>query len=190
MSFAPRHHIFTLDAYLEREERSEDKHEFWNGQVFAMAGGSPRHNYLAQRFQQLVANQLEGDPCGTLSSDQRIVTPEGLYTYADGSVFCEPMDMGPGQAATNPTVLVEVLSPSTQAYDRTEKLARYQAIPSLRHVVLIEQDGRDVEVWSRDEARWSRTVVVEASQKVRLPGLGVEFDVEQLYEGADRYPAS
>lgn len=189
MSFVPRHHVFSLDAYLEKEERSEDKHEYCDGQILAMAGGSPRHNYLAQRFQQLVANRLEGGPCGALSSDQRVATPDGLYTYADGSVFCEPMDVGPGQAATNPTVLVEVLSPSTRTYDRTEKLARYQTIPSLRHVVLIEQDGLDVEIWTRDDGAWTRTVAVEPTQTVRLGAIGVEVDVEQLYAGADRYPA-
>lgn len=184
----PRHHRFSLEAYLAQERRSVEKHEFCDGQILLMDGGSPRHNYLAQRFQRLVGNQLEGGPCDVLSSDQRLATPDGLYSYADGVVFCGAIDLGPEQTATNPTAIVEVLSEGTRDYDRGEKLSRYRTIPILQHVVLIEQDGFDVEIWSRTDSGWKRTVVVEAEQLVKLPAIGVELTVAELYEGSERFP--
>ncbi len=188
MPLSARHHIFSLEHYLAQEHRSSEKHEFCDGQIYLMAAGSPRHNYLAQRFQRLVGNQLEGNPCDVLSSDQRLATPDGLYSYADGAVFCEPVRLGPEQTANNPTVIVEVLSDGTRQYDRGEKLNRYQTIPTLQHVVLIEQDGFDVEVWSRTDAGWKRTVAVEPDQLVKLPAIGVELSVADLYAGSDRFP--
>ena len=112
------------------------------------------------------------------------------YTYADGSVFCGEMTLGPMQTATNPVVLSEVLSDGTRAYDRGEKLTRYRSIPSLRHVVLIEQDGVDVEVWSRNGETWSRKVHVDWADRVGLPGIQVELSVGDIYEGAERFPTS
>ena len=125
-----------------------------------------------------------------MNSDQRIATADGLYTYADGSVFCDAMELGPEQTATNPRVLVEVLSDGTRAYDRGEKLDRYRSIPSLAHVVFLEQDGVDVEVWSRAGEGWSRVVYVDPADTVQLPAIGVTLSVADLYAGAERYPAS
>ncbi|MBX2799856.1 MAG: Uma2 family endonuclease [Myxococcales bacterium] len=126
-----------------------------------------------------------------MTSNRRLSTADGLYTYADGSVFCGEMTFGADQTAQNPVVIVEVLSDSTRTYDRTEKLERYKTIPSLRHVVLVEQDAPDVEVWSRSDAGWSRTVHVAGTDPtIRLPGIGVELDAGELYEGAERFPTA
>jgi Uma2 family endonuclease len=184
-----RHHVLTLADYFEAERVSPRRHEFCDGQIFLMAGGSPRHSYLSTRLVRLLGNALEGSPCDALNSDQRIATADGLYTYADGSVFCGPMELGPEQTATNPRVVVEVLSDGTRAYDRGEKLDRYRSIPSLAHVVFVEQDGVDVEVWSRGAGGWSRAVYVDASDTVQLDAIGVALRVGDLYAGAERYPA-
>lgn len=189
MAWSAGHHLFNLDDYFDEERSTARKLEFSAGRILLMAGGSPRHNYLAKRIQQLVANQLGMGPCVALSSDQRIATADGLHTYADGSVFCGEMVMGRDQTATNPTVLLEVLSVRTRTYDRGEKLTRYQSIPSLQHVLLVEQDGMDVEVWSRTGDLWSRTVCTEAHQAVALPAIGVALEVGDLHAGADRLPA-
>ena len=189
MAWSASHHVFDLDDYFDEQRSTPRKLEFSAGRILLMAGGSPRHNYLAQRFQQLIANQLGMGPCAALSSDQRIATADGLYTYADGSVFCGEMQMGREQTATNPTVLLEVLSDRTRAYDRGEKLTRYQSIASLQHVVLVEPDGMDVEVWSRTGDVWSRAVFTEGDQVVPLPAIGVRLEVRDLYAGADRLPA-
>ncbi len=188
MSFAARHHEFMVEEYLARDGRTEDRFEFADGQIYAMSGGSPRHNHLSGRVYRLLAEQLDGGPCVPLPSDQRIASPDGLYTYADGSVFCGELQMGLEQTALNPVVLVEVLSDSTRAYDRGEKLRRYQSIPSLQHVLLIEQDGMDVEVWSRSGDGWARAVHVEASEAVVLPSIGATLPVGAVYEGVERLP--
>ena len=100
------------------------------------------------------------------------------------------MELGPEQTATNPRVVVEVLSDGTRAYDRGEKLDRYRSIPSLGHVLFLEQDGVDVEVWSRAGDGWSRVVHVDRADRVQLPAIGVALGVGDLYAGADRYAAS
>lgn len=183
----PRRDHLTLADYLVSERLSPQKHEFVDGQIYVMAGGSPRHNYLVGRVLAVLTQHLGAGPCFPLSADQRIATADGLHTYSDGSVFCGPMQLGPEQTATNPVVLVEVLSDSTRAYDRGEKLERYRTIPSLRHVVLIEPDGTDVEVWSGGEGGpWSRRVSVEGGDQVELPAVGVSFSVAELYAGIER----
>lgn len=191
MPAAARHHLFTLDAYFRIDEASRERFEFWHGQVLLMAGGSPRHDYLESRVATLLSRELADGPCYTMTSNRRLATADDLYTYADGSVFCGEMAFGPNQTALNPVVVVEVLSDGTRAYDRGEKLERYRSIPSLRHVVLIEQDAVDVEVWSRTEAGWARVVHVSGGDStVRLPGIRATLDVADLYKGADRFPTS
>lgn len=188
-SYVARHHEFTLDAYFATERRPDaGKHEFADGQIYAMSGGSPRHNHLAGHTYRLLAERLGGGPCVALPSDQRVATADGLYTYADASVFYGPIELGPEQTARNPTVVVEVLSDSTRAYDRGEKLRRYQSIEALRHVVLIEPDAPDVEVWSRGPDGWRRTVYAEAGKTVDLPAIGVALPVAEIYREASRFP--
>jgi Uma2 family endonuclease len=187
-SYVARHHEFTLGEYFAAERRSGDKHEFADGQIYVMAGGSPRHNYLSGRVHRLLAEGLEGHPCDPLPADQRIGTGDGLYTYADGSVFCGDIELGPEQTALNTVVLIEVLSDSTRTYDRGEKLRRYQSITSLQHVVLLEQDAPDVEVWRRGPAGWTRTVHVEPDDRVPFPAIGVTLRLGDIYAGADRFP--
>jgi Uma2 family endonuclease len=121
-----------------------------------------------------------------MSSDQRIATADGLYTYADGSVFCGELALGPEQTATNPVALIEVLSDSTRAYDRGEKLDRYRSVPSLRHVLFVEQDAVDVEVWTRGDAGWVRVVHVELGDTVHLRAIGAAFPVREIYDGVER----
>lgn len=186
-----RHHVLTLDDYFAVERSSSRKHEYLDGQIFLMAGGTPRHNYVAQRLLEALGRQLGGGPCFTMPADQRISTHDGLYTYADGSVFCGSVEVGAEQTATNPVVLMEVLSDATRTYDRGEKLERYKTIPSLRHVVLAESDGPDVEVWSRgSDGHWARIVRVDLADRVQLEGIGAELILSELYHGIERIPRS
>lgn len=186
-----RHHVFTLEAYFDVDKASDERFEFWGDQIFLMAGGSPRHDYLESRMATLLSRQLADSPCYTMTSNRRLATADDLYTYADGSVFCGDMAFGPDQTALNPVVVIEVLSDGTRSYDRTEKLERYQSITSLQHIVLVEQDAVDVEVWSRTEAGWRRWVHVEGGDPtLRLPAIGTEIDVAELYEGSERFPTT
>ena len=181
-------HVLTLADYFEVERASPTKHEFHDGQVLAMAGGSPRHNYVCVAIVAALRDRLRTTPCFPLGSGQRIATPDGLYTYPDGAVFCGTLDAPDGQTATNPVVLIEVLSDATRAYDRGEKLDRYKAIPSLRHVLLVETDAVDVEVWTRSESGWVRAVSVRGEDVVALPAIDVTLPVAELYDGIDRLP--
>jgi Uma2 family endonuclease len=189
MPVIARHHVLTLADYLAVERTSPRKHEFSDGQIYLMAGGSPRHNYLAANTVAALHRALRGGPCFPLTADQRIRTSDGLYTYSDGSVFCGALDLAEEQTATNPMLLVEVLSDSTRTYDRGDKLELYKAIPTLRHVVLIEPDGIDVEVWSRRGDAWVREVRVERTDRVVLDALGIALSVGDIYEDFERIPA-
>ncbi|MEN0062236.1 MAG: Uma2 family endonuclease [Myxococcota bacterium] len=188
MSVFARHNLVSLDEYLAAERSSPLRYEFCDGQVFLMAGGSPRHNFLETRLLQLIGSALTDSSRFAMTSNQRLSTADELYTYADGSIFCGDLEVGEDQTATNPVVVIEVLSDSTRDYDRGEKLRRYQTIPSLRHVVLLEQDAIDVEVWTRTDAGWQRCVYVDDQDEVTLSGIGVVLRAGDIYEGAFRLP--
>src|ERR1044071_5913881 len=158
---APSRH-YTFADYLSVEEMSAVRHEFLNGEIFAMAGGTPEHAALSAAAVVVLGRRLEGRPCRPYSADLRIrVVATGLATYADAAVICgDPIrDPASPTHVTNPIVLVEVLSKSTEAYDRGEKREHYQQIASLREYVLIAQDRREIEVHARDTGgSWQRSV--------------------------------
>ncbi|MEX1362130.1 MAG: Uma2 family endonuclease [Nannocystaceae bacterium] len=177
---------FDFDEYIEREESDSLKHEFLDGSVWAMAGGSPRHAAIASRIGRLVGRALDGHRCEVFSSDLRVrVTETGLATYPDLSVICDRIELDPedrhGHTATNPTLLVEVLSPSTEAYDRGEKLAHYKRIAALREVMLVAHDERRIDLWRRTPHGWTQ-LSFRAGEQVVLESLhGIEISVDDVY---------
>ncbi|HSS02635.1 MAG TPA: Uma2 family endonuclease, partial [Kofleriaceae bacterium] len=158
---------FTFDEYLVLEEIAEVKHEFLAGEVWAMAGGSPEHAAIIGNVTTLLNVQLRGQRCRVHSTELRIrVKATGLGTYPDVTVICGRLERDPddrtGHTAINPRVLVEVLSPSTEGYDRGEKLAHYQAIAGLAEIVLVAHDRNEIEVVRREaDQSWSRHVASE-----------------------------
>jgi Uma2 family endonuclease len=151
---------FDFSEYVSLEESSTVKHEYLGGLVWAMAGGSPEHARIAANVAAVLASQLAGQRCAVFSSDLRVrVTATGLATYPDLTVICGQLQFDPEDAkqhtVINPSVVVEVLSPSTEEYDRGEKLSHYQQIPSLREVVLVDPARRRIEVWRRGARDWS-----------------------------------
>lgn len=177
----------TVDDYFDVELRSEAKHEFLEGQILAMAGSSPRHNAVCRNVVRLLATTLRGR-CEVFGSDQRVATPDDLYTYPDVSVFCGPPEWSPGRPATgtNPRVLVEVLSDSTRDYDRGEKLERYQSIPSLSDVLLVDTASTRIEHWTRTPDGW--TCTPHDAGSVALVGCAAVLPVAEVYEGAFALP--
>lgn len=176
---------FGFDEYLRLEEDSNVKHEFLNGEVWAMAGGSPGHAAIGANVISLLRSALEGRPCQVFTSDLRVrVRETGLATYPDASVVCDELELDPddpkGHTATNPRVLAEVLSPSTEAYDRGEKLAHYKRIPSLSEAVLVAHDARQVIVWRRRDDGWTQHLF-GAGETVHLESLGCELPVDEIY---------
>jgi Uma2 family endonuclease len=176
---------FTFAQYVHLEENSPNKHEFLDGVVYAMAGGSPDHAAIAGNVIRLLGGALEGKRCRVFTSDLRIrVKSTGLGTYPDTSVICDRVDLDPedpkGHTALNPTVLVEVLSPSTEDYDRGEKLSHYKRIDSLREVMLVAHDEHRVDLWRKVGTHWTQLTVGDGGH-VELESLGCTLSVDEIY---------
>jgi Uma2 family endonuclease len=178
---------YSIAEYLRIESMSRDvKHEYVSGAIFAMAGGSIEHAALASALNHLLFTHLRGGPCRPFGSDLGIrIEGADVLTYADLSVVCEPIerDTDAPQHVRNPRVVVEVLSPRTELYDREQKRLYYQALASLREYVLIAQDRRRVEVWARTGDGWSHTIH-DAGGRAPLPSLDYTLDVDALYDTA------
>jgi Uma2 family endonuclease len=181
--------LFTEDEYLERERRSETKNELNHGAIVAMAGATPKHNAIAMNVGSALKARLKGRRCLVFSSDQRVhVEATGLFTYPDVTVVCDKPQFHPKDKDTllNPKVLVEVLSSSTEAYDRGAKFAHYQSIRSLEEYVLVTQVGKRVDHFRRLETgQWLLTVSEGDDAVLVLPGLGCEIPLSEIYENTD-----
>lgn len=173
----------TYAEYLALERVSETKHEYVNGLVCAMAGGTVEHGRLAMRLARLVGAALDGRPCDVFSSDVRVrVEATGRSTYPDLSVVCGRRQTAADddQALTNPTVIFEVLSDTTEGSDRGEKWAHYQRLESLREYVLVSQHAPVVEVFRRtDDGGWRYASHREG--EVELASIGVSIPIDVLY---------
>ncbi|MDF3066945.1 MAG: hypothetical protein K0R38_2546 [Polyangiaceae bacterium] len=174
---------YTFQEYLELEAVSDVRYEFYDGAVFAMSGGSPEHSGLAANVIQLLGAQLAGKPCRVFTSDLRVrVLETGLATHPDVSVICGNLERDPEDAstATNPIMIALVLSPSTQRYDREEKSAHYRRIPSIQSYVLISQEERRLELFSRNaDGTW--TLREARTGALELRAIGCRLSVEDVY---------
>ncbi|MBY0503735.1 MAG: Uma2 family endonuclease [Bryobacteraceae bacterium] len=182
MSHSPRRMLWSEAEYLAFESDSPTKHEFFSGEVFAMAGASPQHNLLAGNAALAIGMLVRGRGCKTFNSDQRIYIPAtGLYTYADGGVACGKWEIHTdGMCLLNPVLLFEILSPSTRDYDRGAKREHYQQIPTLRHLLLIDQSQRHVRHDFRGpEGAWE--VREFTGGAVRLADFPGELALDDLY---------
>jgi Uma2 family endonuclease len=188
MSVEPERRV-SLEEYLDLERTSEEKHEFVDGEVFAMGGASPRHNSIVGNVFALLWQQLRDHPCRVFPSDLRVrVSEHRHYAYPDVTVVCEDLESDPESPDTvvNPTVIVEVLSASTEAYDRGAKFARYRQIPSLAEVVFVAQDRVSVEHHARQsDGHWLATYVEAPDATLQLPVLDCELSVAEIYHRVD-----
>ena len=142
MSAAPKR-LLTPEEYLAQEELAEFRSEYYRGQVFAMSGGSFSHVFINDNLALEIGAQLKGSPCRFGSSDLRVrVAATGLYTYPDAVIICGAPDLlrGPTDTLLNPRVVIEILSPSTESYDRTQKFDHYRQLPTLQEYVLVAQN--------------------------------------------------
>lgn len=175
----------TAAEYLEWERAQTSRHEYHLGEVFAMAGGSPRHNFLSAAMGAELRAAVRGKRCHVLSPDQRISAKEGeRYVYADTVVACGGLRMEPGttDVLANPTIVVEVLSRSTEMYDRGAKWEAYQRLPSLTDYLLVAQTSARIEHYQREGDSW-RYRVLSAGDTVTLAN-GASVAVDAVYEGA------
>lgn len=186
MSSVPQR-VLSEEEFLAFENQSEARHEFYRGEVFAMTGASIRHNRIASNIVVALGKRLAGTPCVPYISTQRIkVAASGLYTYPDASVVCgepavDPVDQF---SITNPTSLVEVLSPTTEHYDRGDKFNFYKRLAALRCYLLVSQVAARVEVHSCDQdGNWTCTEFTDMKKSLRLPKIGIELPLEEIYAG-------
>jgi Uma2 family endonuclease len=191
MSTLPKPRL-TVEEYLAIEEAAEIKSEFYQGEMFAMAGATYAHSRIASNTGRHLGNLLAERPCGVCDSDMRIHIPQtGLFTYADVIVVCgEPMFLDRKQTTLlNPTLIGEVLSPSTAAYDHGRKFEHYQSIESLREYVLIASDRLSVMVHRRQsESQWLTMTVTSLDAGVDLESLGCRLLLSDVYKKIE-FPA-
>ncbi|WP_254507429.1 Uma2 family endonuclease [Anatilimnocola floriformis] len=185
MSSAPQRK-FTIAEYLAREERSEIKHEYSRGEIFAMSGGSHEHAVIAGNIFFHLRQALAGKGCRPFSSEQRVfVSADDLDTYPDTSVVCGEIqfaELDPN-AIINPLAIVEVLSPSTANYDRGQKFESYRRLESLREYLTVDQFAARVECFSRDSAgNWKFNPVSGIDGEIALPALGCSLKLKDIYE--------
>lgn len=191
MSSAPQR-TFTIAEYLAREEQSEIKHEFYRGEIFAMAGGSRNHADVISNLQFQIRSKIGDKGCRVSGSDQRIYIPQlDLDTYPDVSVVCgeRQFEAADREANTNPILIVEVLSPSTERYDRTIKFGFYRKISTLKQYVLVSPDQAVVETFTRDDQdRWQFADAVGLEANVEIFPLNCSLSLAAIYEGVELDP--
>ena len=180
--------FYTPEQYLALERQASYKSEYVNGGIFAMAGASREHNQIAFNIAGELHGQLKNRPCLAYVNDMRVkVNATGLYTYPDVAALCgepqfedERMD-----ALLNPSVIIEILSPSTEAYDRGDKFAHYRRLPSLMEYVLIAQDKVRVEHYIRQDSKWVLTEMNSLDETLYLASIQCEIALRNLYAKVD-----
>lgn len=178
--------LLTEEEYLAIERRAEFRSEFYAGEMFAMAGASRRHNRIVTNLVTALDNQLREQPCNVYSNDMRVkVWRTGLFTYPDVVVTCGEENFADDQRdiLLNPLVIIEVLSDSTEAYDRGKKFEHYQSIPSLTAFILITQATLRVEQFVRQQEGklWTYSETHEAGETVRVEAIGCDLKLADVY---------
>jgi Uma2 family endonuclease len=182
---AGRLHRYTYADYVALEHESSTKHEFLDGEIYAMAGGSEEHSALAAEVLRALGNAVGERPCRVHTSDLRVyVESVGLATFPDGALLCGPLEQhppSPSATALNPAILLEVTSDSSEEYDTGLKLAAYRTIPSLREYIVVSHRERRITVHHRapDEG-WTSRVAISGG-RVAVESLGIELEVDVIY---------
>lgn len=175
----------TPDEYLAFERQAETKHEYFDGQLIAMVGGSPRHSHLGGNVVTSLNNALAGRPCIVFNSDLKVRhTKRRNFAYPDATVVCGSPRYGEDEqdVLLNPNLIAEVLSPSTQRYDRTGKFLRYQSLSSFAEYLLVEQDIPRVELCSRQEdGSWEWSVAEGLEATLTIPSLDCTIALADIY---------
>jgi len=182
----------TEAEYLEIERAAEFKSEFYDGEMFAMAGGTLQHSLIGTNLGREFGNRLGNHRCVPYNADLRIkVEATGLLTYPDLSIICGPPQFADGTDDTvvNPTVLVEVLSSSTEAYDRGRKFEHYRQIPTLQEYLLVSQTEPRIEQFIRQpDGRWLLNEAAGIDKKLDLPSLKITISLSEIFAKVNFVP--
>ncbi|NEQ72086.1 MAG: Uma2 family endonuclease [Okeania sp. SIO2C9] len=177
--FVPR---LTPQEYLEWEVQQPLRYEYFNGEVFAMAGGTLPHADIALNLATLLRELFRGR-CKVRNSDAKVgITDEGPFTYPDLSISCDERDRTARQFIRYPCVIIEVLSPSTEAYDRGGKFALYRRLSTLQEYVLVSSETKTVEIFRRDAVGEWRFIPYSEGDTIELMSLGITLSLNAIYE--------
>ena len=182
---AAREHLprFTPEEYFAWEEQQLERHEYIDGEVYAMSGGTINHGDIALNFGALLKSHMRGRGCKTLNSDCRVsIVGSTKYVYPDLSVTCDERDQTTAQYITYPCLIVEVLSPGTEAYDRGNKFKMYRRNPSLQEYVLVSADTIEIELFRKTDTDDWRIINYQAGDTVELKSINLTCQIEQIYE--------
>lgn len=182
----------TPDEYLRRERSADHKSEYVNGRIYAMVGTSRWHNFIAGGVYSELRAQLRGRPCEVYSGEMRVkVSTTGMYTYPDVSALCGEAQIEHRHVDTllNPSVVVEVLSDSTEKYDRGEKFAHYRRLDSLREYILIPQDLPRIEQFVRHDELWTMREVNGLDATLTIETLGCTLRLADIYDRVEFPPS-
>lgn len=184
MATEPKQRL-TIQEYLTLERQSETKSDYFEGEMFAMTGASRPHNLIGLNIASALHTQLAGSTCEVYVNDMRVRTPDDLLTYPDVVAVCGEPRFSDDEFDTllNPTLIVEVLSKSTEVYDRLTKLEHYRTIPSLTEIVLVAQDRPRVEQWVRQgDGCWVVQDIQDLEAAIELPSIHCRLTLEAIYK--------
>jgi Uma2 family endonuclease len=179
---------YTLEEYLELDRTSEERLEFWHSEIFCMSGGSEHHYEIESNIVTFLKTSLRDRGCRAYTGNVRIKVPTAPpYRYADVSALCGEAtfeEIGGVDALVNPQLIVEVLSPSTEAYDRGDKFTHYKSVPTLREYLLVAQHRPHVtRLFKQDDGTWVHTEVNDLESTLALTSLGCELPLTEIYAG-------
>ncbi|MDZ8138445.1 MAG: Uma2 family endonuclease [Nostoc sp. DedQUE04] len=179
----------TPDEYFAWEEQQLEKHEYINGEVYAMTGGSVNHSRIAIRFTTMFDTHLDASSCITGNSDLRVnIVGTNNYTYPDASVTCDDRDKTTTQYITYPCLIVEVLSTSTEAYDRGGKFRMYRQNPALIDYLLVSSTSIEIDLYHKNDAGDWLIINYKAGDTIELKSINLNFPIEQVYRGLTLTP--
>jgi Uma2 family endonuclease len=186
MSAIPKQKM-TLEEYLEFDANTEGRFEYFEGEVFEMGGGSPEHSLLGNRMGRVLGNKLEPKGCSVYNSEVLIKVPAmPPYRYGDVSALCEKAEYenyGNQRLLVNPILIVEILSPTTEEFDRDLKFKGYKSIESLREYLLVSQDKKFITLYTKYNEKFWFQSEYEAGEILKLESLDCELSVDEIYEG-------
>jgi Uma2 family endonuclease len=180
---------FTPEEYFAWEEQQLERHELIEGEVYAMTGGTVNHSRIGLKFGALLDNHLSGSKCQTLNSDCRVnIVQSNNYTYPDVSVTCDDRDKTTTKYITYPCLIIEVLSFSTEAYDRGGKFRMYRQNPILQDYVLVSSEQIEIDLYHKTESGSWEIINYQAGDTIELRSVNLTFPIERIYEGIDFLP--
>jgi Uma2 family endonuclease len=186
----PAYQYLTPDDYLQIESRAIDKHEYFDGRIYDMAGGSYDHNFIVANLMKKIGYFLEGKSCEIFVADLRVTTPNfDSFMYPDITILCEEIKSKENgfDTLTNPSVIIEVLSPSTKGYDMAFKFHYYKQIPSLKEYILVDSTRCFVQTNIRKDSNWITTDTESKDSSLHIDTIGMDLPFTDIYRKVSFY---